>query len=117
VKLEDYKNASSYFKYAVETVHYLRFSSTALEAVDGITTAINYHDIGQYEKACEGFIQVLKDDPFQVQVTAKGEEGQLLAAIAEKYNSTAQMIIRANLLTQQTVLTSDQDLVIPTFND
>jgi tetratricopeptide (TPR) repeat protein len=117
VKLEDYKNASSYFKYAVESIHYLSFSSTALEAVDGITTAINYHDIGQYEKACEGFVLVLKDDPFQDQVSVKGQEGQLLAAIAEKYNSTAQMIIRANLLTQQTVLTSDQDLVIPTFND
>jgi tetratricopeptide (TPR) repeat protein len=116
-KLEEYKDASSYFKYAVETIHYLRYSSISLEAVDGITTAINYHNIGQYEKACEGFIQVLKDDPFQKQITVDGDEGQLLAAIAEQYNSTAQMIIRANLLTQQTVLTSDQELVIPTLND
>lgn len=116
-KLEDYKNASSYFKYAVESIHYLNFSSTALEAVDGVTTAINYHNIGQYEKACEEFILVLKDDPFQDQVEIKGDEGQLLAAIAKQYNSSAQMIIRANLLTQQTVLSSDQDLVIPTFND
>jgi tetratricopeptide (TPR) repeat protein len=114
-KLGLFQDGVEYFLYAVQSISYLQFSSTAPDAVAKIADAENFNAVGDYEAAFKVLADVLSSDPFQFQITVQGLQGQCISMIAAQYHSSAQMIIRANHLTQQTILESSQQLVIPVF--
>jgi tetratricopeptide (TPR) repeat protein len=116
-KLESYKDAASYYKYAVEAVDYFNRGTSSPSFVNNLVSAITMYSDGQFEASYRLFETTLKEKQFlftENEFSAK--KGMNIAIIAAENNSSVEAITERNGLAQQTTITEDQTLFIPTLN-
>lgn len=116
-KLESYKDAASYYKYAVEAVDYFTRGSASPSFVNNLVSAITMYSDGQFEDSYKLFETTLEDKPFLfTESEFKAQKGMNIAIIAAENKSSVEAIAERNGLAQQTTITEDQTLFIPTLN-
>ena len=115
-QIGDFKNAASYYKYAVESINYATRAVQSPSFVTDLTSAITMYNDGQYEDSYNLFTTILEQKKAlftesQVQV----KKGMNVGIIAAVNNSSIQAITERNDLAQQTTITEDQTLIIPSM--
>ena len=114
--LKDFKGADSYYKYAVESVDYSNRAMKNPTFVSNLISAISLYSEGNYRDSYELFTSTLQDtSPLFTETEIEGQMGTCLAFIAAQNHSTVQAITERNSLTRQTLVVSDQTLVIPSM--
>lgn len=115
-KLKDYQDAASYYKYAVEAVNYPQRAMYNSTFLSNLISAIDLYTSGDYEASYTLFESTLQDkSPLYTTETINAHSGQCLAFLAAQYGSSVQSILESNSMTQQTILTTDQQLTIQTM--
>lgn len=115
-KLKDYKDAASYFKYTVETVEYAKRAADSPDFVNKISEAIAYYSNGDYQESYELFVTTLENKAvLYSEAKIEVNMGTCLALIAAQNASSVQAILERNNLARQTILTIDQQLIIPSL--
>lgn len=116
VKLGDYQNAASYYKYAIEKVNYRQRASVHSEFVSSLMSAVNLYSNGQYRESVNLFQETLKDQEYlftTIKVSAQKED--TIAMIATQYHSSVSSILAENNLPNPLLMTTSQEIVIPTL--
>lgn len=113
-KIKDYKDAASYFKYTFETVNYVSRASAQPGFVTSAAAAIQFFNNNQFQESYEAFLAILPDIGFLfTEKEINAQIGTCLALVAAQNNSSVQAIVERNNLSRQTLITSDQQLIIP----
>lgn len=117
-RLKDYQNAASYFKYTFEAVDYATRGSAYPSFVGSVTNAIQDYVAGNYQASYEAFLSILPEmgDLF-TDVEFNAQSGTCLALVASQNHSSVQAILDKNDLARQTLITVDQQLIIPTMSN
>lgn len=113
-KIKDFKDSASYFKYTFETVDYANRASAQPTFVNKVAAAIQAYNNNQFQDSYEAFLAVLPDIGFLfTEKTINAQTGTCLALVAAQNNSSVQAVVDRNNLSRQTLITSDQQLIIP----
>jgi tetratricopeptide (TPR) repeat protein len=114
--LEQYKDAASYYKYAVESVNYQGLAASSPAFVNDLTSAAALYDAGNYQDSYTLFNRTLADkNLFFAENEIKVRQGNCLAIIAAINQSSVEAIAEKNNLPQQTIVSVDQTLIIPSI--
>jgi tetratricopeptide (TPR) repeat protein len=114
--LEQYKDAASYYKYAVESVNYLELAASSPTFVDDLTSAAALYTAGNFEDSYKLFNRTLSDKNLLfTENEVKVRQGNCLAMIAAMNQSSVEAIIAINNLPAQTIMSADQTLTIPSI--
>lgn len=112
-KMQKYKDAASYFSYAMKTIT-AESRATDPNFVNSINSAQALLDSGRYYDSYMLYMDALKKvDNLYTYQKISFRQGDSLAYIANAYSSSIQAILERNGLTDTVVLKVDQDLVIP----
>jgi hypothetical protein len=116
--MKDYKDAASYFKFAVEKIDYAKRASASLEFVNGLVSAINLFSQSKYEDSYNLFMKTLPGDyaMFYTENKIDVPVGGYLAIIAVQNQSSVQAILERNNYPGQTIIAPDQTLYIPSIS-
>jgi tetratricopeptide (TPR) repeat protein len=117
-EMKDYKDAASYFKFAVEKIDYAKRASASPEFVNDLLSAITLFSQGKYEDSYNLFMKTLPGDcaMFYTENKVNVPEGEYLAIIAVQNQSSVQAILGRNNLPGQTITAPDQTLYIPSIS-
>ncbi len=116
-KLQDYQNAASYYKYAVEAVNYSQRAVANPSFVSNLISAVQLYADGSYTDSFELFKSTLADkQALFTEQEVNLNNGTCLAFVAQKYHSTVEVILARNGLSSQTIATSDETYYIPTMS-
>jgi len=116
-KLQDYQNAASYYKYAVEAVNYSQRAAANPSFVSNLISAVQLYADGSYTDSFELFKSTLADkQALFTEQEVNLSNGTCLAFVAQKYHSTVEVILARNGLSSQTIATSDETYYIPTMS-
>lgn len=113
-KLGDYKNAVSYYQYALNAIDILTKLSDYPEKATLFTEAIYWNEINDYETAYNSFQELLADiDLIYTINEVEIGDGVCLAFFASENLSTIDAIIEANNLSKNMVITFGRLLSVP----
>jgi hypothetical protein len=113
-KLQSFKDAASYYKYAVEAVDYSNRAVANPSFVSNLISAVQLYADGSYQDSFNLFQSTLKDKSFLfTEKEVNLRDGVCLAFVAKQYQSSVQAILERNGLTSQTIATSDESFFIP----
>lgn len=116
-KLQDYQNAASYYKYAVEAVNYSQRAMANPTFVSNLISAVQLYADGSYSESFDLFKSTLADkQALFTEQEVNLSNGTCLAFVAQKYHSTVEVILARNGLSSQTIATSDETYIIPTMS-
>jgi len=115
-KLDSYKDAASYFKYAMESIKIDPKVENARELTTSLNQAASLFNEGNYFEAYQKYLQTVENvDRLYHTEQIHIRSGTSLITIASNYHSTIQAIREANDLTEARTIKFDQDLIIPTL--
>lgn len=116
-KLQDYQNAASYYKYAVEAVNYSQRAINNPGFVSNLISAVQLYSEGRYSDSFDLFKRTLQDkEVLFTEQEVNLSNGTCLAFVAQKYHSSVEVILARNNLSSQTIATSDESFYIPTMS-
>ena len=112
--MDQYKDANAHFNNAIQSIKYEQRVKAAPTLISDLQKAIALDKEGQYENAHNLFYETLVgNDSFYESKKINAFQGNCLALIAVQNQSSVQAILEQNDLPQQTIVASDQTLIIP----
>jgi tetratricopeptide (TPR) repeat protein len=115
-KLNQYKDANSYFNNAIQSINYEKRGSASPTMISDLHKAVSLNKDGQYENSYNLFVETLVgNDTFYEMKKINAFQGNCLALIAAQSQSSVQAILEQNNLPQQTIVPSDQIIIIPSI--
>jgi tetratricopeptide (TPR) repeat protein len=116
-KLNLYKDADSRFTNAIQSIKYGLRSDASPTILDSLYKAVALDKNGQYENAYNLFLETLVgSDTFYGLKTIEAFQGNCIALIAAQTQSSVQAILDQNDLPPQTLVQSDQILMVPSIS-
>jgi|GEM_PF-565287 len=119
-QLNDYKDAASYYKYAVDEVaNYRQRAASSPDFVNALSQAIQLYTTGKFEESYNLFTQTLTNEqPLFTELPVAVKKGANLALIAAENKSSVQAIWQRNALTWKSMYApANLSLLIPTMAD
>jgi len=113
-KMDDYENAVSYYKYALNAIQVIPRLTNFPAIATKYYEALNWQTMGNYKNAFTAFQEVLKGIDVVYSISEiEISDGVCLAFFANEYLSTLDAIIEANNLPQNMVVTFGRKLKVP----
>jgi tetratricopeptide (TPR) repeat protein len=118
-EMKDYKDAASYFKFAVEKIDYTKRASASPAFVNDLLNAITLYTKGQYEDSTNLFVKTLSGDHsfLYVENEINVPVGEYLAIIAVQNQSSVQAILDRNSLLSQTLTSPGKTIYIQSLSN
>lgn len=117
-KLGDYKNATSYYQYALNAIDASGKLGNHPELVTLLNEVVYWVAVENYKTAFETLQKVLADKSiFYTSVEVEIEDGVCLAFFASENQSTIEAITEANNLTKTMVITFGRVLTVPVIGE
>ena len=117
-KLGDYKNATSYYQYALNAIDAPGKLGNHPELVTLLNEVVYWVAVENYKTAFETLQKVLADKSiFYTSVEVEIEDGVCLAFFASENQSTIEAITAANNLTKTMVITFGRVLTVPVIGE
>jgi tetratricopeptide (TPR) repeat protein len=113
-KLNQFEDADSHFIKAIQSINYEKRGIASTTFLSNLGSAVKYNTDGQYETAYNLFYETLVGNDIVYDMkNVNVHQGNCLALLAAQYQSSVQAILEKNNLPTQTVVASDQALIIP----
>jgi tetratricopeptide (TPR) repeat protein len=113
-QLRDYKNAASYYKYAVESVGYASRAAGNPNFVADLASAGSLFDSGAFQDSYNLYTKAMENkNALFTDIQINGHPGDCLAFVAAQYFSSVQAILDRNSLPRSTQVTSEDAIMVP----